>query len=90
MVKKLDSVSQRLMASGTDHESSVLQWLNGQQQRRHMIKRAIWSASSGWLLVIASGIIASLVAIKISTDVQTITATTQGMWGDVDTPQRVM
>ncbi|WP_442506567.1 hypothetical protein SH528x_005417 [Novipirellula sp. SH528] len=90
MVKKLDAVSQRLIASGADHEASVLQWLDGQQQRRNMTKRAIWSTAGGWLLVIASGIVASLVAIKISIDVQDITSTTQGMFGDVETPQRVL
>ncbi|WP_345683017.1 hypothetical protein [Novipirellula caenicola] len=78
------------MASGTEHEASALQWLDGQQQRRNMTKRAIWSTTSGWLFVIASGFIASLVAIKISADVRAITTTTQDMWGEVDTPQRVL
>ncbi|WP_372725206.1 hypothetical protein [Novipirellula sp.] len=90
MVKKLDAVSQRLMASGTQHEASVLQWLDGQQKRRNMTKRAIWSTTGGWLFVIASGIVASLVAIKISIDVKVLTTSTDGLFGDVETPQRVM
>ncbi len=69
VTNQLDPVAQRLAAGGHDHASSVLDWLEGQQQRDAMNRQATWCSAGGWLLMTVAAIISSGVAVVMSRDV---------------------
>lgn len=68
----LDPVAQRLASAGEDQSPGVLQWLEAEQQRRTMRRRATLCAASGWLLMTCAAIVSSFVALNISHDVREI------------------
>ena len=68
----LDPVAERLASAGEDQSPSVLQWLEAEQQRRTMRRRATLCAVSGWLLMTTAAIVSSVVALNISHDVREI------------------
>jgi hypothetical protein len=64
--KKLDPVAKRLAAAGEDQVADVLEWLEREQQRKSMRRRALWCTAGGWLLMTTAAVISSLVTIIIS------------------------
>jgi hypothetical protein len=69
---ELDPVAERLASAGEDQSPSVLQWLEAEQQRRSMRRRATLCAVSGWLLMTTAAIVSSFVALNISHDIREI------------------
>ena len=71
MVAKLDPVAERL--SQVDGKSAgVLNWLDSQQNRNAMRKRAKWCTISGWGLMGIAGVISSVVAVMLSQRVRAV------------------
>lgn len=66
----LDPVAQRLASAGDEETPSVLQWLEAEQLRRTMRRRATICALGGWLLMTTAAIISSVVAMTISRDIR--------------------
>lgn len=62
----LDPVAERLAAAGHERASDVLEWLERQQQREAMRRRAQWCTAGGWLLMTTAAVISSLVTILVS------------------------
>jgi hypothetical protein len=71
-VSRLDPVARRLAAAGDQQSPSVLEWLEGQQERKVMRRRAAMCSIGGWLLMTTAAIVSSFVAVHMSNDVQEI------------------
>lgn len=69
---KLDPVAQRLASAGDQQSAGILEWLEAEQQRRAMRRRANLCAASGWLLMTSAAIVSSFVAVNISYDVRQV------------------
>jgi hypothetical protein len=67
---KLDPVATRLAAAGDEQAAGVLEWLDSQQQRDAMRKRATWCTVGGWLLMTTAAIVSSVVTIGMSGNVR--------------------
>lgn len=70
--KKLDPVAERLVAAGEAQSAHVLEWLDGQHQRKLMRRRAVVCALGGWGLMTTAAIVSSLVALSMSNDMRQI------------------
>jgi hypothetical protein len=64
----LDPVAKRLVAAGEEQAAGVLEWLDSQQHRIAMRRRAVWCTAGGWLLMTTAAIVSSVVAISMSGD----------------------
>lgn len=64
--KRLDPVAERLAEAGDQGADDVLAWLERQEQRNSMRRRAQWCAAGGWLLMTVAALISCGVTILIS------------------------
>jgi len=74
VVNRLDPVSSRLRAAGDEQRASALQWIDNQQRRRVMRRRAKACVIGGWLLMVTAALIGSVVSIYMSSQIQAILA----------------
>lgn len=70
MVRQLDSVSSRLRQAADLPQADVLQWLNNQQQRRVMRRRAVACVLCGWLLMLTAALIGAAVSIYLRGEIR--------------------
>jgi hypothetical protein len=63
---RLDPVAKRLAAAPDERAADVLDWLERQQRRDSMRRRAFWCTVGGWLLMTTAAAIGSLVTIMVS------------------------
>ncbi len=80
--RPLDAVAKRLAEANSYESSSVLEWLEGQQQRSAMRRRAALCTAGGWLLMSTAAVVSSVVAWKMSGDIREIFS---GMMGPEST-----
>jgi hypothetical protein len=67
-----DVVAERLSQSGDESTLSLIEWLEGQQERSIMRRRAAACAISGWALLATAAVVSCLVAVKLSSEAQAI------------------
>lgn len=72
MVSRIDPVARRLASAGDDQAVSLLDWLDGQQQRDIMSRRAFSCILAGWLLLTVAAIVSWLVSGSLARDVQEV------------------
>ena len=73
MVKPtLDPIANRLASAGEENAGSMLQWIEGQQQRSVMNRQATWCMASGFCVVTAAAIISSLISLVFSHEMKAL------------------
>ena len=60
--RSLDPVATRLSQGGEQDAPTVLKWLEGEQQRKNMRRRAKWCATAGWLLLSLTTVVSAFLA----------------------------
>lgn len=67
--KQFDPVATRLQEAGDEQRTNLLRWLDIQQQRKQMLRRATICAVGSWLLLVLASAASTLVSIYLNSHV---------------------
>lgn len=77
--RSLDPVATRLSQGGEQDTPTVLQWLESEQQRKNMRRRAKWCAIAGWSLLSLTTVVSAFLAFHFGQSLRELIA------GDIET-----
>ncbi|MFK8114863.1 MAG: hypothetical protein AB8B91_21860 [Rubripirellula sp.] len=69
------------MEIGDNSSASVVEWLDAQQRRAAIRRRARWCAAGAWMMMSVAAIVGSYVAIGMALDMKELFGTTSEFWG---------
>lgn len=72
--RRLDPVSARLREAGSGHSASAMEWMQSQQQRQTMRRRAKACVFGGWMLMLTAALISTAVSMYLANQIQAIVA----------------
>jgi hypothetical protein len=86
--KPLDPVATRLASAGEENADSVMQWIEGQQRRGAMYRRATLCMAGGFAVVTVAATVGSLISLLFAHEMQALFR--EDFPGGVDAPSSVM
>lgn len=66
VTKTLDPVADRLVSAGGEHASGLLDWVDAQQHRQAMRRRAAWCSVIAFAMILLASLVASVVTILLA------------------------